>query len=52
MGKALKENITLLALDSERASRESGQPLAENMLECMSREALVGILEPLAAKHS
>lgn len=52
MGKALKRTLLSLALDSERASRESGQPLAENMLECMSREALVGILEPLATKHS
>lgn len=52
MGKAPKRTLLSLALDSERASRESGQPPAENTLECVSREALVGMLEPLATKHS
>lgn len=51
MGKAPQRTLLSLALDSER-TRERGQPPAENMLECVSREALVGMLEPLATKHS
>lgn len=52
MGKAPKRTVLSLALDSERAFRESGHPPAENMLECVSREALVGMLEPLTTKCS